>query len=316
VRAGKVSAGDQVYALGAALPAGVELSVSGRVAEVESPGAVRLVLAPRTRFRVSENKGGRLIRLEEGRLLATSAGKVPYALATADGLATPVGTTFLLTRRRGSTRVATLEGAVRFEVGDTRLLVRAGFEALARKGKLAGPALLWSSPAKALKWLPRDRRPVLPKRLRVVRSFAFERDAQGFGKGTWRAGGAHGSRGALASVAHGDSWSRVVEIEDAAGVVTLDPDLWVEATVRVSRKTRLALQVWDFDRKENWTHIVSVEPGRWVTLSASLRQFTDAAGKPRGRVVKLGNRGSTFNVFAGQQGEQVELLVDDVRFVR
>jgi hypothetical protein len=105
-----------------------------------------------------------------------------------------------------------------------------------------------------------------------------------------------------------------VQIEDSrAGIVTLDPDLWFEAAVKVDHRATVVLQVWDRDAGENLSLRATVEPGRWTTLGGPLRTFGDASGHPRAKPVRSGDKGTCLSVFAGQAGETVELLVDDVR---
>ena len=54
--------------------------------------------------------------------------------------------------------------------------------------------------------------------------------------------GAHGSKGALRGVPSPEgSYAMNVQIEDArTNVLTIDPDLWIEAAVRVDRRTTVA----------------------------------------------------------------------------
>jgi hypothetical protein len=130
-----------------------------------------------------------------------------------------------------------------------------------------------------------------------------------------RRAGAHGSKGALRAVPRTGDWAVGAEIEEAKGAVfKTDPDLIVEAVVKVDRRSKVVLQVWDLDARENLAHFATVEPGVWTTVTAKLSDFTDPAGEPRGRPVGEGDRASCFTVFAGEGGSKVELLVDDVRF--
>lgn len=96
--------------------------------------------------------------------------------------------------------------------------------------------------------------------------------------------------------------------------MTTDPALWIEVACKVDRRSRVVVQLWDLDAKENLAHFETVEPGAWTQIAAKLGDFTDSAGKPRGRPVTKGDRGSCFTIFAGEKGEKVDLLVDDVRF--
>ena len=186
-------------------------------------------------------------------------------------------------------------------------LVRAGFEVELAKGK---PAPLPHPIVKAPSWTS-GRAP----RIELVRAFTFEDDKQGWTAGELVAGGAHGSRGALRGIARSGEYSTAVELEDTRSpVLRTDPGLWIEATLEVDRKTQVVIQLWDADRKENVSRFATVEPGAWTTVAAPLRDFGEPSGKPRSTPIPKGDRASCLSIFAGEGGEKVELVVNDVRF--
>jgi ferric-dicitrate binding protein FerR (iron transport regulator) len=317
-RSGKLTVSGRTLAAGEAIPESAAVQASS-TAEVEGVGTAKLVLASGSRFNVRQGEHGEtLFTLERGQVFARSQGEKPYAVATADGRATPLGTAFLVQVEPGKTHVVTLDGTVTLAVErSSATIVRAGFEADAVRGKpaaLARPSALAKS---ALAWIPESSRPKKLPVIELVRSFSFADGLDGFGRGELAAQpGAHGSRSVLRGVASPEgTYAMNVQIEDArTKVLTIDPDLWIEAAVRVDRRTTVVLQVWDGDRKENLSRIVTVEPGAWTTIAAPLRDFTDSSGKPRATPVGKGDRGTCFSVFAGEANEKVELLVDDVRF--
>lgn len=316
VASGKVDAGGRVLGPGDALAAGEALRAVGGPAEVEVPGCVAVALAPRAIARLERAGDEVAVRLERGRLLVRTRGPGAWALVTAEGQARPLGTALLAQRDGARTRLATVEGLVRVSpaTGGDALDLRPGFEAELARGRplAARPA---SPLGPALTWLPAALRPAAPASPELLAEHLFED-----GRGRWTRGdphtpGARGSRACLRGVAGAGDYAVSVELEALAGVVTVEPDLWLEATVRVDRPARVALQVWDFDRKENLAHLATVEAGRWTTLAAPLRAFTGPAGEPRGPVVR-GGRGTCVTVFAGEPGQPLELLVDDVRLWR
>src|SRR5262249_49546016 len=114
----------------------------------------------------------------------------------------------------------------------------------------------------------------------------------------------------------GKDYAVVVELEQPGGVLTMDPALVIEVTCKVDKRTKVALQLWDIDRKENVASMTTLEPGKWTTLAVPLRDFGDPAGRPLAKPIAAGDKATCFSVFAGEASETVELLVDDVRFLR
>jgi outer membrane biosynthesis protein TonB len=302
LRSGKLTRNGVPVAPGAAVNDGALVATTA--CELEAAGVVALSAPANARFALASGEAGELVaRIEKGGLQARSLGHALYRVATTDFAATPSGTVFAVWLEGARTHVATFEGSVQV----AGAVVRAGFEVELAKGK---PAPLPHPIAKAPSWTS-GRAP----KIELVRSFAFEGDREGWTVGDLAATGAHGSRGALRGAPHTGDYGTVVEIEDTrTPVLTTDPDLWIEATVKVDRKTRVVLQFWDADRKENVSRFATVEPGVWTTVASPLRDFGAPDGKPRSAPIPKGDRSTCFSVYAGEGGEKVELLVDDVRF--
>lgn len=324
LRAGKLApAGGAPLAVGDPLPAGVALDAGPGGAEVELAGCAAVALAPRARVGASPAQAapgaeaGVEVELLKGSLAIRTAGTRPWALVTPEARITPVGTLVVATRDGTRTRLTTLEGAARLAPagGGDEVVVRAGFEAEATKGRaVPAPRPL---AARELAWLPQALRPARPVAApELLLAFDFE-DGQAWTKGTLRAGGARGSRAALLGAPATDTYAAVAELErPGAAVFTLQPELWIEAHVRVDRAARVVLQVWDVDRKENLAHMQDVPAGRWTSIAAPLRAFGDASGRPRPGPFPAGDRATSLAVFAGERGQLLELLVDDVRVWR
>src|ERR1019366_9296962 len=149
----------------------------------------------------------------------------------------------------GRTHVVTFEGTVRLAVDRAdATLVRAGFEADAVRGKPPALARPYAPTKGSLGWIPESLRPRKVPAIEVVRAFTFDEGLEGWGRGELSGQpGARGSKGALRGVpSPAGTYAMNVQIEDARGkILTIDPDLWIEAAVRVDRRTTVALQVWD-----------------------------------------------------------------------
>lgn len=321
VRSGKVAVKGRTLAPGDALPENEPVEAQGSVAEVEGEGAVALALAPKTKLTVRAGSSGETVfgLAPGGRLLARTTGTAHWTVETPDARVTPLGTELVVAVESKLTRVSLLEGRARVEVEKAAAVeVRAGFEAEVARGRPPEAPRPFAAP-RAVGFLPDSLRPKkLPPAQRLVRAHAFEDGLEGATKGELvTAGGARGSRGCVKAAPLGQDYAVVFEMDSSKGgsaPVSLDPGLWVEATVKVSRRTRVVLQVWDTDAKENLAFFATVEPGAWTTVAAPLRSFGDANGGARARPVKSGDRGTCFSVFAGEPADSLELLVDDVRF--
>jgi hypothetical protein len=319
VRSGKLAAKGRALAANDALPENEAVEVQS-AAEVESEGAVALVLAPRSKVTLRAGSAGEVVfALAAGsKALARTAGEKAYALETPDARVTPLGTELLLAVESNRTRVSLLEGRARVAVerSDFAVDVRAGFEAEVARSKQPEAPRAFSAP-RAASWVPEALRPKKSTpQVRVLKAWTFDEGLEGATKGEAVAGGARGSRGCVRAAKHDADYARVFEIDNLGGALPLDGDTWLEATVRVDVRTRVVLQVWDADRKENLAFFSTVEPGRWTTIAAPLRDFGDSSGKPLATPLRAGDHGMCFSVFAGELGQAVELLVDDVRFTQ
>lgn len=320
LKKGKLQVKGRALAEGEALPEREPL-VAATLVEVESAGAVALVLAPGTRVSLQASaKGEPDFTLASGKLLARTLADHTrrYSVATADALLTPLGTSFVVALESGKTRVSTFDGAVRAEVerapGDASLDVRAGFEAELTKGKTPEPSHPFAA-SKVASWLPEGLRPALPPAPRIVRTFSFEKDTDGFTKGELLPA-ARGVRRALRGVAASRDYATRVELEDVrAGIAVLEPDLHFEARVKLSRRANVDFQIKDQDRNANLKlGFEGVEPGRWVTLSVAVRDLRAADGSALATPVKAGEKAIRLDLLAGAQGDVLELQVTDVRF--
>jgi hypothetical protein len=312
LESGSLRAAGQELEHGATVPTGVVHKVGSSAAVLSGHGTARLWLAPRSLVSVHDQAGVTVFRLAQGAVYLRTEGDRPYALATPAGHASPLGTAFLVAHANRKTRIMTYDGSVRFTAPRAdSILVRAGFAAAIREGK--APTLAQPSTSRLPRWLPKTARPKTPPRFSLIQALSFEKGTDGFTRGDAIRGGAGGSRGCLRAVRRDDTYAVYVELERESGVMTLDPNLWIEVRCRVDRRAKVVIQVWDVDAGENLAHFVTLDPGQWTTLSAPLRAFTDASGNPRRAPVTAGNRGTCFNVFAGREGQALELLVDDVR---
>lgn len=328
LRAGSVSCGDEQLDAGDPLPAGRPLRVGAGPVLVESPGAVRVRLAPRSRFTVRQGPKGRLLYgLTRGTVLAASLGKRPYAVTTRDGLAVPLGTTFLVSTSPWSirTRVATLEGTVRVCTQETsgdrasKVDVRAGFEVRLSGGRLVGPTRPLRGWPGGLRWIrPRSERPRLPTPPTILRSVTSSTIGfKGFTTGTRHFGRAYGSGFSVRGEADSGSYTQRVELKNVK-VFEFDPDLWIEVVCRVDRETELLLQASDPSRKEKLEKKLRLPGDRWSTVTVPLRAFRRPKGKPLRGTLRRKRPCNRFTIYAGPRKDrrQVELLVDMVRFVR
>ena len=353
LRSGKLAALGKTLTVGEALPEGETVEATSSVIELESADSAKILVASGTKLSVAKGEGGvAVFFVASGKLLATTAGTKPYAIASADGRATPHGTSFLVAVEAGKTRVSTLEGRVQVDVermDGVSVDVHAGFEADVAKGK-APEAPRPFVAARAVTWLPESARPKPGPAPRIIRAFGFE-DGEGFNQGTIVPGGAHGSKHALKG-ATADQGA-IVELNDerAAGI-ELDPNLWVEVQVKVSRATSVLVELGakhrldQSDREEPAFALkVRLEANRWTTIAAPVKDFLafgmppgpggpgqgggpggPGAGGPGGpgrghwaprRGGAAPEKVARFAVVANTKtGEPVELLVDDVRFYR
>jgi hypothetical protein len=328
VKSGKLKTRTGTLAAGDALPENEPLEVQGKTTEIETESAVALVLDDATKLTMKSGKSLEPVFVlgELARVYARSIGAHrPYAIETADARLLPLGTEFVVATSSNSTKVSVLDGTVRVGVFQKRgaaqnesplvsLDVNAAFEARVSGSKGADPLVRFDA-KRAVDWLPKTLRPEkLPPRLSLVREFAFDQGQEGATKGEYvRFAGGTLPKGAVRGATVPTDYARIVEI-DHPGIVKLDPNLWVEATVKVDKTTRVVLQVWDLDAKENLAFFATVEPGTWTTIGAPLRSFGDASGKPRAQPVHAGDQANCVSVFAGEPGESVELLVTNVRF--
>ena len=345
-RSGKLSTGGKALSAGDPLPEGASFEVASTT-EVESVGAARLVLASGTKLSVKKGESGEpVFVLGEGKLLASSSGSKPYAVASADVRAIPARASaraqFLFSVDSERTRLSTLEGRVSAQVerlplaSAVALDVRSGFEADLVKGKLPEAPRPFAA-ARAVSWLPESARPkALPPTPRLVSSFSFE-DGEAWNVGTLVAGGARGSKHALKGVALGD-WTAVELTDERASSLELTPALWVELACKVDKTATVALEFRGKKREHGprdpnrdpsgrdepllFGLRQRVEPGAWVTIAAPIRDFATGpewGGHPgRGHAgapsPKSDERVGRFVVRALSKGEVIDLLVDDVRF--
>jgi hypothetical protein len=351
VRSGKLTTGGKALAAGDALPEGevVEVAV---LSELESVNAAKLVVAAGSKLSVKKGeKGEPVFFLASGKLLARSSGHRHYGVASPDGHATPLGTEFLVAVESARTRVSTVEGGVQVAVNAASVTfeVRAGFEAEVTHGKTPEAPHPFAA-AKALSWLPETARPKsLPPQLRLIRAFGFEDGETAWTQGLVVPGGARGSKHALSAVP-GDEGTLVELADERVTALDFQPTLWVEVSVKVDRPATVALELLGGRRKADrpgpgpgprfageQSRFVElrtrVEPGRWRTIAAPLRDFVDVPPQRRfGRrhmgpqEMKPSDHLERFSVVAetgrregphpepGAKGEPVELLVDDVRF--
>jgi hypothetical protein len=225
----------------------------------------------------------------------------------------PCGTAFAVALEAVGTRVTTVEGEVELEPVARDAVaprVRPGFEARLVRGKkteLPSPC----ATDKATDWLPREKRPRPAPLPRLTGELAFDETTGKFphlGRGELMAEGR--VRGAWTE-SSGFSMVQLV----GPKLAPLDPEIWFEAVVRVDRPATVSLMVWDDEVKENFAVERPVEPGRFTTVAAPLRDFYDKAKK--GRAIGAGDSTHELTVYAAaREGGRVELVLERVRFFR
>ncbi len=290
----------ETVAPGAPVPLGAPLETRS-VCEIDCPDRVALTVGERTPF--SLELAGDTLRWSfvSGGFEARPTGKRPFAIKNVPAKVVLDGAHVFVTGNK-TVRVATVEGEAR--VGD--VTVFPGFDVSFTKG---APVPL-PSPIARVPGFVKGR----PPAIEVVRHFTFEDGIEGW-KGTRVSAGAHGSQGALRAVAAQSRHAAGTELLDQkAGVVRTDPDLWLEVTVKVDVKSRVAIQLWDADSRASAGFGKIIEKDTWTTLAMPLRTFSDRNAPTEGHPVPKGDRITALHVTAGTSGEKIELLVDDVRF--
>ncbi|HZU99612.1 MAG TPA: serine/threonine-protein kinase [Planctomycetota bacterium] len=300
-----LTAGDLVsrgvtVAPGAPVPLGVPLQTRS-VCEIDCPDRVALTVGEGTPFSLALAGDTLTWAFISGGFEARPLGKSRFGISGVPAKVVADGAHFVVTGN-SKVRVATLEGAVR--VGEATVFP--GFEVFFTK---AAPVPL-SAPIGHLPGFVKGRAPAIE----VLRHFTFEEGVEGW-KGTRVSTGAHGSQGALRAVASQVRHAAGTELLDQnAGVVRTDPDLWLELTVKVDVKSRVSIQVWDGDSRASAGFGKMIEKDTWTTLAMPVRTFSDRNGAATGHAVPKGDRITALHVSAGTSGEKIELLVDDVRF--
>jgi predicted Ser/Thr protein kinase len=304
---GSVKTKEKALGRGAFLPPATELTAGREVAEL-GVDEVRVLLAARSVVRVTAEH--RLV-LERGKLLVRS-GPGDVVLESAEGLVSVKGTCFL-DRRNRKTRIVTLEGSARVHTTTKHeVYVRAGTEV--RVAARTPPTV--SRPLKKLasqlRWLPRERRPSRVAIARLLETLTFDAKVPHIQGGSQRRGGARHTLG---------SWRLGPEkyfgrrmTWNVAGRIELEPDMWFEATCRVTRPTRILFLIQNKAIRNNvrcWSKEISAD--RWVTVTVALRTFTLNNGStPITPKAKLGPIGY-FSLAAGKAGLDLECDVDDLR---
>ncbi|HZV00013.1 MAG TPA: FecR domain-containing protein [Planctomycetota bacterium] len=314
LRSGPVKAGSKSLSPGARMRDDSTLVVGTSVAVVESEGAASFVLAPGSQFKVSKGARGELVlSVAKGRVFARSLGKSSYAVSTRDGRAQPHGTEFVVALESGSTRVTTIEGTVRVSVdGAGSADVRPGFELGFARGKAPSDPRPATAIAKAVEWLPASTRPKELPTPGLLLSYSFATGLPPLGQGAeWQ--GMRVVNGAVSAEksTQDTSVSVMAGLEDPS-FPKLDPDITVEAKVKVDRATRVVILIWDDRIKDNLGLETTVEPGAWTTIGAPLRDF-----KPRTpgskETVQAGDGAHGFTIYAGD-GKTLELSIASVVF--
>jgi hypothetical protein len=326
VRSGPLKAAGKALTAGEVLREPTSLVVGASVAVLESAGAARFVLAPRTQLQIAKGSGGELLlTVVRGRAFATSLGEAHYALATRDGRAVPRGTAFVVAVEGNGTRVTTVEGTVSVAVEGATIAsrtkdVRAGFELSFARGRSPTEARPAAAIARAVEWIPSSLRPRELPAPGLVVGFSFSEGlpslragAEWSGMSIVRSGEQSGSSCVSAQKSPDTSVSVTAGLYDP-GFSALDPEITLEARVKVDRRTRVVLLVWDERVKDNLGHETVVEPDVWTTVGAPLREFTPRTPGSK-ESVQSGDGAHGFTIYAGD-GKPLELLVASVKLYR
>jgi serine/threonine protein kinase len=316
LRSGSVTVAGVSLSLGDAIPTG-RVQIGSRVAEVESEGAVRVAVAPRSRLNLRRGADGHVVfRLERGALFARTDGKRAYAVETPDGLMTPLGTEFLVSVSGSrKTRCATFDGMVQVsdpspQSSGLELIVRPGFEAKVSRGRVSRLPGAIDRPSRALQWLPTRIRPEVPALPRILRTFTFDGSQDGrFTLGTLRPVGALRSRACLEGVA--DKNASVVNWAEA-NAFPLNDDVWVEVMCRVSRPAKVTFKVHGASKSVK-IEIPEVSAGRWTPLFVPLLDFRSSSGSSS--IADLEGPARRLQIKAGcsDDVDPVVLSIDNLR---
>jgi hypothetical protein len=309
LRSGPLKAGTRSVASGAKIRDDSTLVVGASVAVVESEGAASFVLAPGSQFKVSKGpRGELLLSVAKGRVFARSLGKSAYAVATRDGRAQPHGTEFVVALESGATRVTTIEGTVRVSVdGAGSSDVRPGFELGFARGKALTDPRPAIAIAKAVEWIPAAARPKELPTPGVLLAYSFARGLPPLGQGAmWQ--GMRVANGAVsAEKSTQDTTVSVMAGLEDPSFPKLDPEIAVEARVKVDRATRVVILIWDDRIKDNLGLETMVEPGVWTTIGAPLRDFRPRTPGSK-ETVQAGDGAHGFTIYAGD-GKAMELSI-------
>ncbi len=272
---------------GAALALGMTVEAGAQPAGLECEGAASFVVAPRTKLLLASSETGapRLV-LSQGKALATTTGALAYEVATADVLLAPVASegsaSFALAVEGVRASVTALDGAVRVEARkpraeDASLVVRAGFAVSVASGRAGEPSP--ADAAKATEWLPRKHRPRLPAAQAALRKVDAG-DGRLVTAGKVHAPDPSAPSGFVAAVAQG-SGVRIAIIDKSPCLVRAGDGMSLELVLRADRAAGVEVMLWDAAASENYAVTVTLEAGRWRTVSLPLRDFKNKAKSPR-----------------------------------
>ncbi|MBI4577326.1 MAG: hypothetical protein HY722_13790, partial [Planctomycetes bacterium] len=259
--------------------------------------------------RLGRLAGERRVDLEEGEVFSEGPG---VAVATRDLEVRPHGTRYWVRAGRAGTAIAVEEGRVLAAAGGREVDLPAGWGL--RVATLGAPEEPQEVGVEGLApWAARFR-----PRDEVLWAADFEGGAMGW-EGTWRPGlGYMGSRASLRSVVLSGNqyWGqRAAAFVGAGGVVRMAGDLVLRFAYRLERDSHFIVQMQDHGHGDDAVY-ARLEPavvGRWtvaeVPLSAMRYWLED-------RPALEGSRLRSIEFYTAVPGEELELLVDDVRVVR
>lgn len=322
-------------AAGEALPEGATIEVRTTGARVEGEGAWSLVLAQRSSLVLERGAdGGAAVLLSSGKALAAGPPSSPWSVGSGDFLCSvapsvsaPAGptllpstgsATFVLSVEGASAQVTAVEGAVRVEARkpgptDVAAVVPAGFGLATTKGK-PREAPEPADAARALEWVPKKARPAqLPAPRRVLRTLDAEADAKLVTDGTLHAADAASARAWVAGTSSSYDQKVVRWSDKSPSLAKVDPSMLLEVTVRVSRRAKVSLMLFDDTANENFEWTAEVPAGRWVSLVAPLAAFANKAKAPR--PIEKGDVVHALFVGAGPDQGTVDLAVQGARFL-
>jgi hypothetical protein len=313
----------RALAVGEALPEGATVEVRASHAVVERQGSATLVLAARSSLVLERAAdGGPTFVLGAGRALVTAAEGGSWAVGTGDLLCSAAapgvrGPAFVIAVDGPSATVTTLDGSVRLEsrrpqATDVSAVVAAGFAATANRGKLREPPQPVDA-QRALDWVPRARRPAsLPPARRVLRVLDAEADRRLVTDGVFKPVDASSARPFILGVASAYDQNVVRFADKSPSLARVSPEMLLEVTVRVSRRSRLSVMLFDDDANENFEWAPEVPADRWIALVSPLSAFANKAKAPR--PIRKDDIVHALFVGAGPAAD-VELKVQGARFL-